>query len=533
MDTHLNEQLNEQLNDQFDEQWRNWIDTNLANGLDKAQLFNILLDNGFQRELVAKTLDFTPTPKDTFTPQWSAWLAENIEAGADKNALFKICLDEGFSREAIEKAMAFSPTVDLNKVKNPLKQTAIAANAVDISKLHITNAKHYQSGPLQVFVVHNFLNTEECNSLEAQLFKQLASNGLSGLQSDQNIRTGGACHFDSQSTGLLQDLERRLCKLIAIDPSYAEPLQGQVWNTDSNTHVYLNALDQSELNMNAGLPGDRLYAVSVYLNTTPAGGETSFINTDINLKPSAGMAVIWSNTDAQGAPLHQSLRRTQPVLKGHKAVLTKWFRSHSSASEAPLSFNRDANEIIPAYTRAGFCKRALPSHLFTKITDFYTDNSASIAEETVEGGYIQSGKNSTANGSSLIDLTTDLRREIHDELKAGMEQWSGVELLPTYVYGIRIYHRGAVLRPHRDRLATHIIGAIINVAQDVDEDWPLEIYDHQHRKHEVILKPGEMIFYESGSLIHGRSTPLNGNAFANIFCHCKPVNYEPTPVING
>ena len=114
-----------------------------------------------------------------------------------------------------------------------------------------------------------------------------------------------------------------------------------------------------------------------------------------------------------------------------------------------------------------------------------------------------------------------------------MEQWSGVELLPTYVYGIRIYHRGAVLRPHRDRLATHIIGAIINVAQDVDEDWPLEIYDHQHRKHEVILKPGEMIFYESGSLIHGRSTPLNGNAFANIFCHCKPVNYEPTPVING
>ena len=126
------------------------------------------------------------------------------------------------------------------------------------------------------------------------------------------------------------------------------------------------------------------------------------------------MAVIWSNTDSKGAPLHQSLRQTQPVLEGHKAVLTKWFRSHCSNSESALSFNRDANEIIPAYTKAGFCKRALPSRLFNKITDFYTDNSASIAEETVEGGYIQSGKNSTANGSSLIDLTTDLRREIHD-----------------------------------------------------------------------------------------------------------------------
>ncbi|HAZ79768.1 MAG TPA: proline hydroxylase, partial [Porticoccaceae bacterium] len=161
------------------------------------------------------------------------------------------------------------------------------------------------------------------------------------------------------------------------------------------------------------------------------------------------------------------------------------------------------------------------------------ENSATISEETVAGDYILKGKGSKVNGSSLIDLSDDLRNEIHDQLKTSMERWSGQDLLPTYVYGIRIYHRGAILRPHRDRLATHIIGAIINVAQDVDEDWPLIIYDHQHREHSVILKPGDVVFYESGTLIHGRPSPLNGNSFANVFCHCKPVNYVPRPTITN
>lgn len=518
---------------QLNQEWRQWVTVNIARGSDLHQLYQILLEQGFDRDTITAQIGYSPLPKHHFSREWKTWLEDNIAAGVDKQTLFKICLDEGFSYSAIETNLKFTPEVDLASVSNPLSDTETPINAIDISRLHVPNAKSYQSGSLNIFVVDKFLNKRECQQLESELARRMTETVLSGLQYDEKIEIGGSCLLDGETGNMFGEIDQRLCKLIAIHPSHGEPLRGEIWSAEQNNHLYLKALETAELNPDSSQPGDRIYAVSVYLNDTSVGGETDFINTDISLEPRAGMAVIWSNTDSQGAPLHQSLRRTQPVLKGHKAVLTKWFRSHCSNSNRPLSFNRDANEIIPAYTKAGFCKRVLPSRLFTKITDFYTDNSASIAEETVEGGYIQSGKNSTANGSSLIDLTTDLRREIHDELKAGMEQWSGVELLPTYVYGIRIYHRGAVLRPHRDRLATHIIGAIINVAQDVDEDWPLEIYDHQHRKHEVILKPGEMIFYESGSLIHGRSTPLKGNAFANIFCHCKPVDYEPTPVLNG
>ena len=106
-----------------------------------------------------------------------------------------------------------------------------------------------------------------------------------------------------------------------------------------------------------------------------------------------------------------------------------------------------------------------------------------------------------------------------------MEEWCGVELEPTYVYGIREYHNGAVLKMHRDRIDTHIISAIINVDQETDVDWPLVIEDNYYRQHHVFLKPGDMVFYEGGRLLHGRPITFEGKSFANMFCHFKPVNY--------
>jgi len=129
--------------------------------------------------------------------------------------------------------------------------------------------------------------------------------------------------------------------------------------------------------------------------------------------------------------------------------------------------------------------------------------------------------------SVLVDLSTELREEIHTTLKLMMEDWCGEELIPTFVYGIRAYKRGAVLKCHQDRSETHIISAIINVDQKADVDWPLSIDDNYYRHHEVILKPGEIIFYEGGRLSHGRPTPLEGDFFANIFCHFKPKDYVP------
>ena len=79
------------------------------------------------------------------------------------------------------------------------------------------------------------------------------------------------------------------------------------------------------------------------------------------------------------------------------------------------------------------------------------------------------------------------------------------------------------MKSHRDREETHIIGVIINIDQKVESPWALEIEDHQRNNHEIFLSPGEVIFYESATLDHGRPNPLDGDSFVNVFCHYMPL----------
>lgn len=78
-----------------------------------------------------------------------------------------------------------------------------------------------------------------------------------------------------------------------------------------------------------------------------------------------------------------------------------------------------------------------------------------------------------------------------------------------------------MLEIHRDRLETHVASVILNIDQNVKTDWLLSIEDHMVRKHEISLKPGEMLLYEGGRLKHGRPLPLDGSSYANVFAHYK------------
>jgi hypothetical protein len=53
-----------------------------------------------------------------------------------------------------------------------------------------------------------------------------------------------------------------------------------------------------------------------------------------------------------------------------------------------------------------------------------------------------------------------------------------------------------------DRLPL-VSSAIINVAQDVDEPWPLEVIGHDGKAYNVTMEPGDLVLYESHSIIHG------------------------------
>ena len=79
------------------------------------------------------------------------------------------------------------------------------------------------------------------------------------------------------------------------------------------------------------------------------------------------------------------------------------------------------------------------------------------------------------------------------------------------MYGIRRYKAGSWLATHLDRIDTHVISVIINVAQAGVKagGWPLVIADHQGEAHRVSLRTGETVDkVEFNTVVTGSGTRL-------------------------
>lgn len=68
----------------------------------------------------------------------------------------------------------------------------------------------------------------------------------------------------------------------------------------------------------------------------------------------------------------------------------------------------------------------------------------------------------------MVYLDDHQKARLFDIMKPILEEWAGgVPLTGTSCYGIRSYQNGSILREHCDTGDTHIISAIMQVAQDV------------------------------------------------------------------
>ena len=146
--------------------------------------------------------------------------------------------------------------------------------------------------------------------------------------------------------------------------------------------------------------------------------------------------------------------------------------------------------------------------------------------------FIESNGGSTFNqyeyDNIMVYLTRNLEELILNEVKDLMIKWINddkMELVVTSIYGIRKYQNGAIVKKHIDICSTHIFGAVINIDQNVNEDWLFVIFDHKNNKHEILMQPQDIVLYEAASCSHSRPKPLNGQFYANVFIHFKPKTW--------
>lgn len=178
---------------------------------------------------------------------------------------------------------------------------------------------------------------------------------------------------------------------------------------------------------------------------------------------------------------------------------------------------------IPQLTTRGYHKMNFTEPLRFLVDWYNSEQKSIIRHDVVPGGYTNNDK--VPIDKINLDQFPVIHGRIVREMRAILQWWTGMKLKHTSTFGVRIYRRGSCLINHVDRASTHLASAVIQIAQDVDEGWPLELYLPNGTVAEVYLQPMELVLYEGAWLRHGRPMRFKGNEFANVFSHFAPPDW--------
>lgn len=181
---------------------------------------------------------------------------------------------------------------------------------------------------------------------------------------------------------------------------------------------------------------------------------------------------------------------------------------------------------IPHLTPQGFLLMQQTEAMRQVLGEFWAAHNTTSrvkVHEPIAGFY--SNVHSVMMSKLDLDEFPDIRTKIVKEMQKVLEWWTRLRLRHTSTFGIRVYKGGSMLINHVDRHDTHLASAVIQVGQEAEKGWPLELLTPSGLPLEVYLQPGQMVLYEGARVFHGRPMRFVGKSFANIFSHFSPAGY--------
>jgi prolyl 4-hydroxylase len=179
----------------------------------------------------------------------------------------------------------------------------------------------------ELYEIHDFLTPEECVDLISLIDSKLVRSPLTHGPSD--YRTSSTHYLQPTENPLVADVDRRLCELVGSPAAHSERPQGQRYDEGQYFRRHTDAFwpDSESYAKHIEHGGQRTWSVMIYLNSTGLGGQTLFNELAISFTPRPGTALAWYNLHPDGSVNKATMHEAQPVLRGRKYVLTKWFRT--------------------------------------------------------------------------------------------------------------------------------------------------------------------------------------------------------------
>jgi len=184
--------------------------------------------------------------------------------------------------------------------------------------------------PFPLYTLDDFLSPEQCAEVIEFSRQAMKPSTLSRSNYDVEFRTSTTANLYEIDDPRARDVDDRICRTLGIRAPYSEGIQAQRYELGQQFKPHLDCFEPGSLTYQkyAGMRGNRTWTFMVYLNDDVEGGATRFTSPGIAIQPRTGMALLWNNLYPDGSPNKDTRHSGEPVTRGYKVIITKWFRVH-------------------------------------------------------------------------------------------------------------------------------------------------------------------------------------------------------------
>lgn len=274
----------------------------------------------------------------SFSDDWKWWIWSHVKLNQNKGNLFKILLNHGFEYDLIRNELAHEPeevqTRSRRGTQLALEEDA-AVELLPLCKSLADNpmARRIENSNLEIYEIDNFLTDQECDMMIEKINPLCAPSTVTNPDADKQVRTSSTA-FMRLDDPFTADINMKFHAFMRIPLTHAEEPQGQKYDVGQEFKKHCDWFDKNSIYNQVHLNmGQRTFTLMVYLNNVEEGGETSFPRINHDVRPRKGKAVIWCNITADNQGNWWSEHWGKPVIKGVKYIVTKWFREHDGKKQ--------------------------------------------------------------------------------------------------------------------------------------------------------------------------------------------------------
>lgn len=269
-----------------------------------------------------------------FTPEWKLWIWSNVINGFDKESLFNILLNNGFDYNLIKQELEIEPVNTLVWQRQYSQESLNVPYEVELYPYNKSlsdnpNSYRLENNFVEIYNVPEILTTEQCDELIQMMDKHVKR--LKPLTDKTKESQRELKLILKQGTQFYSDIDSKINRIVGMDYALGDNLYIEkfVPGFEHKERYDFYLKNDTTIQFELDEKGQRVWSVKIFLNNIEEGGHINFKNIEKEIKPIKGDAVIWKNLYNDGSENPYVKYSHSQIDNGAQYVLTKIYRERS------------------------------------------------------------------------------------------------------------------------------------------------------------------------------------------------------------